>query len=234
MSKAYLTIDDGPTKNTKKIVDFLVSKNIPSIMFFTGENILKYREEAIYALKKGVIIGNHSFTHVPFSQITLKKDICEIESQEKQLDLLYKEAKVTRKYKIFRFPYGDKGGKNKKSLQSYLKYEKFNKFNSSKIKYHWYFKEGLDKDIDVYWTFDFIEYKLEYNVGFTFNDIFYEINDKNPNSGGVLLDPSSYNIVLIHDHEKSEEVYPDYFSKIIDYTLKSGVKYMKPKFITSN
>lgn len=232
MSKAYLTIDDGPTKNTQKLVNFLVSKNIPSIMFFTGENILKYKKEAIYALQNNVIVGNHSFSHPNFSDLTLDECICEIECQEKQLNLLYKEANVPRKYKIFRFPYGNKGGANKESLQEYLKLKGFDKFDDHKIKYDWYYKEGLNKDIDVYWTFDFFEYKLEYNMDFTFEDILYEINDKNPKSGGTLLKPNAYNIVLIHDHEKSEEVYPNYFSKIINYTLYSGVKYIQPQFIT--
>jgi peptidoglycan/xylan/chitin deacetylase (PgdA/CDA1 family) len=231
MSKAYLTIDDGPTKNTKAIMDFLISKNIIPIMFFDGIQIIKAREQGIYAIQKGAIVGNHSFTHPHFSDLDLDESICEIELQQEQIDLLYKDAGVIRKYKLFRFPYGDKGGKNKNALQEYLKKSGFSKFDDSKIKYPWYYDEGLDKDIDIFWTFDFLEYKLA-SCESTFAHILNKINDMNPKKGGILLKPDEYNIVLIHDHEDTEEVYPNYFNKIINYVLYHGVEFIKPEFIT--
>ncbi|MBD7913193.1 MULTISPECIES: polysaccharide deacetylase family protein [Clostridium] len=231
MSKAYLTIDDGPTKNTKSITDFLIKKNIQSIMFFTGIQTIKNRKEAIYAIQKNCIVGNHSFTHPHFSELDLDECISEIELQEEQLNLLYKEAGIQRRYRIFRFPYGDKGGKNKDALQKYLKNSGFNKFNDNKITFPWYYESGLNKDIDLYWTFDFFEYKLEYNNGFTFEDIIKEINEMNPKEGAPLLAPDVYNIVLIHDHEKCEKSLQNYFYDIINYVLDQGVEFIKPEFI---
>jgi len=231
MNRAYLTIDDGPTKNTKGFIDFLISKNITPIMFFYGEKIRKEKETGIYAIRNGAIIGNHSYTHRHFSELDLAECISEIERQEEQIDLLYKAAGMPRKYKLLRFPYGDKGGKNKNALQEYLAKNGFSRINDSQIKYDWYNENRLNKDYDVFWTFDFGEYQLEYNNGFTYNHILNQIHNDKPKLGGPLLAENAYNIVLIHDHEKTEEVYPDYFYKIINYVIDSGVEFIKPDFI---
>ncbi|MDR3594055.1 polysaccharide deacetylase family protein [Clostridium sp.] len=231
MSKAYLTIDDGPTKNTKALMDFLISKNITPIMFFCGEQISKERENGIYAIQNGAIIGNHSYTHPSFSELDLDKCIAEIERQEEQIDLLYKDAGVLRKYKLIRFPYGDKGGKNKNALQEYFSKNGFSRIDATEINYDWYYEKGLNTDYDVLWTFDFTEYKLEYGNGFTYNNILNLIDDDKPETGGSLLAPNTHNIVLIHDHEKTEEICPNYFYNIINYVLDKGVEFIKPKFI---
>jgi len=232
MSKAYLTIDDGPTKNTKAFTDFLMSKDITPIMFFYGEQISEERENGIYAIQNGAIIGNHSYTHPHFSELDLDECISEIERQEEQIDLLYKDAGVTRKYKLFRFPYGDKGGKNKNILQEYLANNGFSRIDDTEIKYEWYQENKLNKDYDIFWTFDFTEYKLEYDNEFTYDSILDLINGDKPKTGGPLLGQNINNIVLIHDHEKTEEVSPNYFYNIINYVLDRGVEFVKPKFIS--
>lgn len=231
MSKAYLTIDDGPTKNTKGIIDFLNGKEITPIMFFYGEQINKAKEEGIYAIQNGAIIGNHSFSHPHFSDIEFEESISEIERQEEQIDLLYKSAGVDRKYKLFRFPYGDKGGKNQKALQEYLASHGFCRINDIPIDYDWYHKANLDKDYDVLWTFNFCEYQLTHNIGFTYDDILKKINDDNPETGGPLLAPNVHNIILIHDHENTEELRAGYFFELINYVLDKGVEFVKPMFM---
>lgn len=232
MSKAYLTIDDGPTKNTKAIIDFLVTKNIRPIMFFYGKQVCKYRDEGIYAIRNGAIVVNHSYTHPHFSEISLDECISEIERQEEQIELLYKDAGVARRYKLFRFPYGDKGGENQSMVQEYLINNGFNKIDDALIKYDWYYDCNLDKHRDVYWTFDFLEYELGHDNGFTYGDVLDRIHDDAPKQGGPLLKAEEFNIVLIHDIERTEEVYPNYFCKIINYVIDNGVEFIEPKFIT--
>ena len=107
----------------------------------------------------------------------------------------------------------------------------FERLDDREIKYKWWSDNNLDKDIDMFWTFDFREYELNWGKGYSYNDIIERILDKNPKSGGALLKEDSMNIVLIHDIEETHEVLPHYFEKIIDYTLSKGVKYVKPKFI---
>lgn len=232
MSKAYLTIDDGPTKNTRKIIDFLNGKDITPIMFFYGEQIKREREAGIYAIQQGAIIGNHSYSHKHFSELDLNECISEIERQEEIIDSLYRDAGVERKYKLMRFPYGDKGGKNKDALQKYLKEHGFCRIDDTVITYDWYAENKLNTDIDVLWTFDFTEYKMEYDKKFNLDDILNKINDGNPKVGGALIGQDDvHNIVLIHDHEKTDEICKNYFVKLINYVLDCGVKFVKPKFL---
>ncbi len=231
MSKAYLTIDDVTTVNTPNIIDYLSEKGITPILFSVGQQIEAHRDEALYALKMGAIIGNHSYSHPHFSELTLSECFSEIAKQEDILNELYQAAGVERKYKLIRFPYGDKGGKNKDDLQNYLKKNQFCRMDDSYIKFDWYKENALDVDVDVLWTFDFCEYMLQDNNGYTYESILHRIHDINPPTGGVLLDINSCHIILIHDHVETEKVMPNYFEKIIDYIIASGVEFLHPQFI---
>ncbi len=231
MSKAYLTIDDVATENTPIIIEYLYERGITPILFSIGRLVEEHWDEAIYALKMGAIIGNHSYNHPHFSELTLPECISEVTKQEDVLNRLYQSAGVERKYKLMRFPYGDKGGKNKEALQEYLKENNFCRIDDSAISFDWYKENALNSDIDVYWTFDFEEYKLEENNGYTYESILQRIHDNNPPYGGDLLEENSCHIILIHDHIETEKVMPDYFKKIIDYVIALGVEFIQPQFI---
>lgn len=233
MSKAYLTIDDISTKLTPKFMDYLNERGITPIMFSIGCNIEEHYDEALYALRKGAIIGNHSYSHPHFSEISYEACVEEIEKEERILNDLYQAAGVERKYKIFRFPYGDKGGENKDKIQAYLKEQGFCRIDDSSINYDWYKEWGLNKDIDVYWTFDFSEYQLWFTEGFTYDNVLERIHDTNPEYGGVLLDNEAMHIILMHDHEESDAIMPDYYKTILDYVISQGVEFVEPKFLVS-
>ena len=119
MNTALLTIDDFSSKNTPAIVDYLKEKGIKIIFFAEGRKVEQFYEEAKYALKNGMIVGNHSYSHPAFSSISVEEGIAEIEKCEKVLDKLYADCGVERIYRPFRFPYGDKGGANKEAYQKY-------------------------------------------------------------------------------------------------------------------
>lgn len=231
MSKAYLTIDDVTTVNTPKIIDYLSEKGITPILFSIGQQMEAHWEEALYALKMGAIIGNHSYSHPHFSELTLSECFSEIAKQEDILNELYQAAGVERKYKLMRFPYGDKGGKNKEDLQKYLKKNHFCRIDDSYFNFDWYKESALDVDVDVLWTFDFCEYMLQDNNGYTYESILHRIHDNNPPTGGVLLEKKSHHIILIHDHIETEKVMPNYFETMIDYIIASGVEFIQPRFI---
>lgn len=231
MSTAYLTIDDGPSKNTKKILDYLLEKDIIPVMFFWGERVEEAREHAIYAIQKGAYIGNHTYSHPYFSKISLEQCIEEIERQEEVINALFKEAGVKREVKIFRFPYGDKGGENRAALQEYLASHGFCRLDCSPITYDWFFEEKLDKDYDTFWTFDYEEYRLHFDSTFSYPMVMEHIADPKPANGGSLQDPDAHHIILIHDHDYTEELVPGYFQEIIDRTLDAGITFVKPKFI---
>ena len=231
MIRAYLRIDDSPSNITPDIIDFLSEKGITPVIFATGEDIESHFDNAVYALKKGSVIGNHSFTHRNFAELSFDECVAEIEMCENALDKLYKYASIEREHKLFAFPYGNKGESNKELIQQYLKDNGFSRIDDSDIRFDWYKKQGHDKDIDIYWTFDFAEYQLEQNNGFEYEDIINRINDKHPSDGAALLEENSFHIAMIHDHEQTNAIVPDYYKKIIDYVTERGVEFISPKFL---
>ena len=239
MTTAYLTIDDIPSKLTPSIVDFLNKKQIVPVMFCWCERINYYRQNAIYALKHGILIQNHSLTHPHFSELTFEQAVEEIEKAEEVLESLYKEAGVKRPYKMFRFPFGDAGGDNDAALQKYLKEHGFIQLDQSGIKPEEYEKAGSQKNqterCDTKWTFDYEEWNVRPNSGFTVEDCiakanarFGEQSNNVPESGAAPDGAKAEQLILIHDHEETEAMYKGYFETLINALLERGVRFVKP------
>ena len=231
MIHAILTIDDIASANTPAIVDYLNEKGITALMFAVGENVERYYENAIYALQHGMIVGNHSYSHPAFSEITMEEAEGEIAKNEALLDRLYKDAGVERKYRPFRFPYGNRGGENAAALQKYFRENGFDKLKDTQIPYAFWKEQGLDRNVDTLWTFDFAEYRIRPDSGFTVDDVWKRINDKTPAEGGALLvDPGSH-ILLLHAHDETDAMVPGYYRLFIDYLLEKGVVFDVPEFM---
>ena len=228
--KAYLTIDDITSDNTRAIIDYLCDKGIQAVLFAWGERVENNCEAAIYALQKGMIIGNHSYSHPHFSELTLDEGIAEIEKCEDVLNKLYKDAGVERKYRPFRFPYGDKGGENKDAYQQYFKEHGYSKLDDSEISLTYWPENGLDKDIDTYWTFDFAEYNIRSGSEFTEKDVMNRIDEFFEQIESGAIDKNSNHFFLIHAHDETEELVPGYFKKFIDEVINRGVCFGIPTF----
>lgn len=231
MIRALLTIDDVSSKNTPAIVDYLEEKNIPVLMFMVGQWAENYPDQLIYALKHGIIVGNHSYTHPAFSQISFDECKKEIDKNEEVLNSFYEKAGAERKFRPFRFPYGDKGGDNKDRIQEYLAEKGFDKVKDTQFKYPWWKEKGLDKDIDTFWTFDFAEYNIRPGSGFTLDDVMKRIHDTEPADGAALLKEDSNHLLLLHAHDETEELAPGYYKTFIEEVLKNGVNFVAPEFI---
>ncbi len=231
MIKAVLTIDDIASSNTPALVDYLVEKEIPVLMFAVGEHIEKYPENVAYALQHGMVVGNHSYSHPDFAEISYEEGIREIEKCEELLNDIYKEAGVERKYRPFRFPYGSKGGENKERYEQYFRDKGFSKLDDRKIAYPWWKETGLAKDIDTLWTFDFAEYQIRPDSGFTMDDVMKRVHDDKPESGGVLLEDGTYHIILMHDHEETLAMVPDYYKIMLEPVMENGVTFVRPEFL---
>lgn len=230
MNTVLLTIDDIASRNTPAIVDDLCARGITAIMFATGKNVECFYDEALYALRKGMIVGNHSYSHPAFSSLTAEEGIAEIEKCEAVLDRLYQDAGVERRYRPFRFPYGDKGGESKAVLQNYLAAHHFDKVDDRHIPYAWWREHGLDKDIDTLWTFDFEEYRLQYDPTFTQESVWAKMHDTNPKSGAVLFGEQQRHIVLMHAHDETDAIMPGYYRMFLDHLCEHGVVFDKPAF----
>ncbi len=109
MVKAYLTIDDAPSIDFEEKCDFLASRNIPAIFFCRGDLIEQRREELVKALRKGFIIGSHSYVHKRHSTLSEEEASAAIRRNDELLNEIYSESGVDRKWKLFRFPYLDNG-----------------------------------------------------------------------------------------------------------------------------
>ena len=172
---AYLTIDDAPTEDMKEKIDFLDSKGIKAIWFCVGKNLEKFPEQAIYAIKKGHIIGNHSYSHPRFSNISVEEAKNQIKKTDELIENMYKKAEVSRPVKIFRFPHLDNGIKteyskcdwedeNVKEIQEFLKDLGYKQPKFENINYKWFKKAGFDKCINVDCSYDTFDWCLKENT----------------------------------------------------------------------
>ena len=107
----YLTIDDGPSAATVEKVDWLVAHDVPAILFFIGSHIVSHPLAVAHAIDRGFWIGNHSYSHRRFSQLAPDLWRHEIGVTEGLIDAAYRKAAKPREAKVFRFPFGDKGGR---------------------------------------------------------------------------------------------------------------------------
>ena len=114
---AYLTFDDGPSDNTKKIVDILAKHDIRATFFFVGAEMKKKdRSEIVkYAITNSQIIGIHGYSHI-FDK-TKKRKTFEKELKDVQTDLATNYSYQTN---LVRSPYGSRT-LNKKDIEHYLK-----------------------------------------------------------------------------------------------------------------
>ena len=230
MIRALLTIDDIASANTPAIVDYLNGRGIPAILFATGKRVEQYYREACYALTHGMIIGNHSYSHPHFSEITLEAGVAEIEHCEEVLNRLYADCGIERKYRPFRFPFGDKGGENRDALQTYFRDHGFNKVDDTHIPYAFWREEGRDTSIDTFWTYNFEEYRLK-QEGLPEEHIWNKMRDMHPTMGAPLFAENARHILLLHAHDDTDALMPNYYQRMLDHLLENGVVFDAPRFL---
>lgn len=109
MKKAYLTFDDGPSTKTESLISFLNTHNLPALFFCRGDAIEHNPSSILDAIKSGILIGNHSYSHKPAGDLDYQQWLSDFEKTESLINNCYKEAGVKRPGYYFRFPYVDKG-----------------------------------------------------------------------------------------------------------------------------
>lgn len=112
---AYLTFDDGPSANTKKILDTLQAEDVKATFFVIGQGLKNEDKQALIKRigEEGHQLGNHTYTH-NYSYIYSSKD-----AFLKELNQLEEEIKklTGTKMTMVRFP----GGSNNKLYKKYNK-----------------------------------------------------------------------------------------------------------------
>jgi peptidoglycan-N-acetylglucosamine deacetylase len=216
---AYLGIDDAPTDDFRKKINYLSKKKIPAIFFCIGKCIPKREKDVIYAIKKGFTIGNHSWNHVNFNELNKKEITEELTKMDNYLEELYKKAGIKRKLKIFRFPFLQKGGKNRKVIQTILKELGYTQPNFQNINYKGYKKQGHDKNIDVYCTYDTCDWVIFANQDYeglkTLEDLISRMDEDDPENLKGLNNPSSNEIIMIHDNYEFKELFVPLIKKLL-------------------
>ena len=91
---------------------------------------------------------------------------------------------------------------------------------------------GLEKTFQsvISQNCDFAEYLIRKDSGFTKEDVFRRMEDPSPQYGAALLADGSSHILLLHAHDETEEIVPEYYKLFIERLLEKGVVFEKPEF----
>jgi peptidoglycan-N-acetylglucosamine deacetylase len=100
--KIALSFDDGPDPNwTPKILDVLKEKKVSGTFFVIGDSANRYPDIVKREFAEGHQIGNHTFTHPPFENISHAEIKWQLNLTERLL-----ESTLGVKSILFRPPYG--------------------------------------------------------------------------------------------------------------------------------
>lgn len=108
---AYLTFDDGPSRNvTPQILDILKEENVPATFFVLGSRVDLLPELVQREYNEGHYIANHGYSH-EYSQIYASTD--NVFGEYAQCENSIKNALGNPNYNsyLFRFPGGSSGGR---------------------------------------------------------------------------------------------------------------------------
>ncbi|WP_160198249.1 polysaccharide deacetylase family protein [Senegalia massiliensis] len=115
---AFLTFDDGPSKNTTEILKILDEENIKATFFVLGK-LAKYNDETIKDIyNKNHKIGNHTYSH-EYRKIYSSTDIL-LNEVNKTNEILKGILGDDFKSNLFRFP-GGSFGENKSVYRQAIK-----------------------------------------------------------------------------------------------------------------
>jgi peptidoglycan-N-acetylglucosamine deacetylase len=242
MKKAYLTIDDATSGDLRQKIDFLYAHSIPAVLYCRGEFMEKHPKQVLYAIERGYWIGNHSYSHPYASKISFERFQQEIRMTEEWIQKAYQDAGIQRPVRTFRFPYGDRGNgvvdlfhpnpttSYVEILQSFLKEEGFQKLFFEGITYPYFLNGDFADGIDVLWTFDNLDHALiskrgqeKYGIS-NLQDLLDRMDKDLPEQGLGLNDPSSNEIILMHDFEALTFA----FEPMIEKYLQKGIRFERP------
>ena len=111
VKRAFLTFDDGPSKNTKAILDILKENNIKATFFVLGHQVEVFPETTRRIYDEGHYIANHGYSHI-YGNI-YSSPYAVLEEYNKTKDVIKEILGTDYDGHLFRFPGGSTGGKYK-------------------------------------------------------------------------------------------------------------------------
>lgn len=114
--KVYLTFDDGPSKNTNKILDILDEYHVKATFFLTGREDKKSLQLYREIIKRGHTVGMHSYTH-KYDEI-----YDSVESFEKDLDKIQNRIREAAGItcSLYRFPGGSSNQVSRLDMKEFI------------------------------------------------------------------------------------------------------------------
>lgn len=115
--KVYLTFDDGPSKNTEKILDILAQNDVKATFFVIGKEDSYSKEIYKRIVSEGHTLGMHSYSHNYSTLYQSKKAF--IKDLTKIQNLM--EETTGEKPCFYRFPGGTSNTVSKISMKNFIK-----------------------------------------------------------------------------------------------------------------
>lgn len=225
MKNAWLTIDDAPSADFMPKMQFLAKLDIPVLFFCTGEAIQARAADVVAAIRQGFVVGNHSWSHRPFSSLGLEDCRREITETDALIEQCYRDAGIERPGKYFRFPYLDTGGDKRQALQELLAALGFRQPRFDGIDRQYFRDATLLEDRDLRCTFDQAEYYLgkdDAPWGLSNAEaILARIDENVPHEGRSLSCLDTADIILLHDHEHTS----DLFYRIVGRYVEKAIRF---------
>lgn len=250
MKSTYLTIDDAPSRDFTAKMEYLLRHRIPALFFCVGQLIQQDEQALRAAIEHGFVIGNHSFSHPHFSDLSLEDCKREIRQTDELIERVYRSTGLERPAKYFRFPYLDSGGDasgaayeakwsgpssewfryerddKRMELQAYLRSLGYRQPGFEGINLKYFADPTLLTEVDVRCTYDQAEYWLhEVNAPWGLSkeeEILARIEEDSPYKGRSLNCDDTVDIILVHDHEKTT----DLFYRIIARYMEKGIQFI--------
>jgi peptidoglycan-N-acetylglucosamine deacetylase len=250
MKSVYLTIDDTPGKDFVDKANYLYRHGIPAIFFCVGQSMLLQAEAVKAAIRRGFVIGNHSFSHPHFSDLPIEDCRQEILKTDELIERFYLDAGVKRPSKYFRFPYFDNGedasgvayeskrdgshpqrfvkgqDDRRRDIQQFLGELGYRQPGFRGINPEYMGEANIFTGVDVRCTFDQMEYGLgDQNAPWglsTEEAIMTRIEEDVPHEGRGLNREDTVDIVLVHDHDHTTAL----FYRIIDRYLEKRFRFL--------
>jgi peptidoglycan-N-acetylglucosamine deacetylase len=241
----YLTIDDAPSGDFENKLKVLNEAGIKAVWFCEGAKIKGHFDALVSAIQTGHVLGNHSYTHPHFSDLTFAEAEHEIQETHVLIDQLYQAAGVPRHELYFRFPYGDKGDglrgavydKEKRDvagserhnhIQGFLHQLGYFQPDFENITYGDFLRAGLSQDIDMYWTLDTVDWHLSVgvvpNTSESEQALLTRLETLDLEHGLGLPYAGSSEIVICHDHEGTDSFFP----KLVTMLARQGYEFRLP------
>lgn len=229
MKDILLTIDDGPSADTRHLVDFLGAKEIPAILFFIGQNMEKYPDEVDYAIQSGVSIGNHTYSHPALSKLSLEDGIQEIRKTEEIIETAYKRNSRARACKLFRFPFLDTGAANRSGIMKYLLENGFERVQSGFVTHKWFDEYRMEPHVGG--TFYCFDWELPNNTEkFGIPEMLEKLHSGEGENIGSIFSGDSGEIFVIHDLGWKTKKNERHYEIIVEELDKAKVSYLEPVF----